>query len=164
MNSPDIYPHDIHVVPRFIIPQRNIVINSFTIEIKVIGMVVSKIYPHNIIEIYDLNEFLNYARYTPLFIYNPEVFSSPFLNENKIRSVTCHLIGVQFNNLSIILKYQKFWNPSDSSNPTMKNNPKDVIDAAMRLFIAKIENEFQAVKGNLQGEKSESIWDHFFNF
>lgn len=116
----------------------------------------------NVIEICDLNEFLKYARGAPLLIYDPEYFPSPFLNEQRIRSVNCYAICVNFQGLPVILKYHKSRKNSNLQGQKRGINPKDVIDASMRSFINQIETQFNAVKGSIPGEKKQSIWDDVF--
>lgn len=121
-----------------------------------------EIYTKNIIEIYDLKEFLEYAKTAPLVIYDPDFFSSPFIDERKIRCVNCYAVGVQFQRLSVILKYQKSRKNSNFQRNNKRDNPKDVIDSSMRAFINQIKTQFHAMKGFIHGEKKDSIWNEFF--
>ena len=122
----------------------------------------SEICTQPIIEIFDLNEFKKYAKKASLVIYNPEFFSSPFINEKKIKSITCYLIGVRFRNLFSILKYQKTWKNSAIRCDNEHKNPKDAIDSSMRTFIDQIKDQFHAINGIIYGEKTKSIWSTFY--
>lgn len=105
-----------------------------------------------IIELYDLKEFMEYAKEAPLFIYEPQFFSSPFNNETKMKSVTCYAIGVKFQDISIILKYQKNWEKADCLPNTERQNPKDVMDTSMQAFINQLKNQFHALRGKISGD------------
>ena len=119
-------------------------------------------YPNNIIELFDLTEFLRHAKNASLVIYDPIFFSSPFLNEQKIRCVNCYAIGVKFRDFPVTLKFQKTWNPSTMPRKNRPENPKTVIDTAMRTFINQIITQFNAIKGSIHGEKAKSIWNEYF--
>ena len=120
-----------------------------------------EIYTNQVIEIYDLKEFMKYAKTAPLAIYDPEFFSSPFIDERKIRCVNCYAIGVKFQGLSVILKYQKSRKNSHFPINSKRMPPKDVIDSSMRAFINELQSQVQAVKGTIHKEKQRSLWDDF---
>ncbi|MFX1295346.1 MAG: hypothetical protein ACFFD2_10920 [Promethearchaeota archaeon] len=120
-----------------------------------------EIYTNFIVEIYDLKEFLKYAKTAPLVIYDPEFFSSPFLDEKKIRCVNCYAIGVRFQGLPIILKYQKSRNNLHSQTTQKRENPKNVIDSSMRAFINQIKSKLHILKGSVHEEKKNSFWNDF---
>jgi hypothetical protein len=111
-----------------------------------------------------LKEFTKYAKKASLFIYEPEFFTSPFNNEMKIRSVTCYAIGVKFQEVSVILKYQKSWCNSRFHPNSEGHNPKDVIDASMRAFITQLETQFHALKGKLSRDNMMLLWQDFLEF
>jgi hypothetical protein len=112
----------------------------------------------SIVELYDWNEFLKYARRAPLLIYEPEFFPTPFLHEEKIRCVNCYAIGIKFENLPVILKYQKNQKGLQYRDRAEPENPKNIIDAAMRRFIHKITISLNAVKGKLNGGQEKFTW------
>lgn len=121
-------------------------------------MVHSENYSENVIELESLKEFMKYAKKASLCIYEPELFSSPFNNEIKIRSVSCYAIGVKFQAVSVILKYQKTWQNSQFPPNSEKLNPKDVIDSSMRIFINQLEHQFHALKGKLSRDNMMPLW------
>lgn len=115
-----------------------------------------------VIELYDIEQFLKYAKDASLVVYNTQLFSSPFLDENKIRQVNCYAIGVIFNGLRAILKHQKTWQNSKIPRNTQKRNPKDVIDTLMRKFVNQIKTELNGIEGNLLEGDSQPIWSGLF--
>ena len=124
----------------------------------------SESYTGNIIELESLEEFTKYAKKASLFIYEPEFFSSPFKNEIRIRSVTCYAIGVKFQEVSVILKYQKTWHNSYFRPNSERHNPKDVIDSSMRVFITQLETQFHALRGKLSRDNMMPLWRDFMEF
>ena len=120
-----------------------------------------EIYTNQVIEIYDLKEFMKYAKTAPLAIYDPEFFTSPFIDERKIRCVNCYAIGVKFQGLSVILMYQKSRKNSHFPNNRKRMNPKDIIDSSMRAFINELRSQIHAVKGTIHGDNQRSVWDDF---
>ncbi len=115
----------------------------------------------SIVELDDWNEFSKYARQAPLLIYEPEFFPTPFLHEEKIRCVNCYAIGIKFENLPVILKFQKNQKSLQHGKRAVPQNPKNLIDAAMRRFIHKITTSFNAVKGKLDGGQESITWGNF---
>ncbi|MDD1778771.1 MAG: hypothetical protein LUQ65_11460 [Candidatus Helarchaeota archaeon] len=124
----------------------------------------SENYAGNIIELDSLKEFTKYAKKATLFIYEPDFFSSPFKNEIRIRSVICYAIGVKFQDVSVILKYQKTWHNSHLSPNSERRNPKDVIDSSMRVFINQVETQFHALKGKLSRDNMRPVWRDFIEY
>ena len=118
--------------------------------------------PNNIIELFDLKEFLRHAKNASLVIYDPIFFSSPFQDENKIRCVNCYAIGVKFRDFPVTLKFQKTWKTPKMPIKESPENPKILIDSAMRRFINQLISQFNAIKGTIHGEKSKSIWRDYF--
>ena len=120
------------------------------------------LFNNQIIEIYELKEFLRHAKNAPLVIYDPVFFSSPFLDEHKIQCVTCYAIGVKFHKLPVTLKFQNTWKNINHLREKKHENPKSVIDTAMRTFINQLITQFNAIKGTVHGEKAKSIWHEYF--
>lgn len=114
-----------------------------------------------IIEIYEFEEFMKFAQTAPLIIYEPEFFSSPFLDEHKIRCVNCYAIGVRFQGLPTILKFQKNNRNTQIQPNSKREHPTDVINSSMRAFINEIKCQLNALKGSIHGEKKDSSWNDF---
>jgi len=114
-----------------------------------------------IVEIYEFEEFMKFAQTAPLIIYESEFFSSPFIDEHKIRSVNCYAIGVRFQGLPTILKYQKTIRNTQIHSYSNGEHPKDVIDSSMRVFINDLKCQLNALKGSIHGEKKDSSWNDF---
>ncbi len=114
------------------------------------------------VELFDVNEFSRYAKTAPLVLYNPQFFPSPFLNEKKIKCVDCYAVGVKFQKVSIILKYQESWKHINCRESRERGNPKDRIDSSMRTFIIKFKNEFHAIKGTVEGDRPDTLWNGFY--
>lgn len=115
-----------------------------------------------IIEIDDWDVFLKYAKEAPLFLYEPQLFSSPFINDEKIRCVNCYAIGIKLRDYPLILKYQKIWDKSDFQGNSNLNSPKDMINSVMQTFIENIKKQFHAIKGTIHAEKSNINWSDYF--
>ena len=115
-----------------------------------------------VIELYDMEQFLKYAKDASLVVYNTPLFSSPFLDEKKIREVNCYAIGVVYNGLPTILKYQKTWQNSKIPRNPQKRNPKEVIDTLMREFVTLIKTELNGIEGTLIEGESQPVWSEIF--
>ena len=114
-----------------------------------------------IIEIYEFEEFMKFAQNASLIIYESQFFSSPFLDEHKIRCVNCYAIGVRFQGLPTILKFQKNNKNTQIQSNSKREHPTDAIDSAMRSFINEIKYQLNALKGSIHGEKNDSSWNDF---
>jgi len=106
---------------------------------------------------------MKYAKTAPLFIYEPQFFSSPFNNETKMKSVICYAIGVKFQDISVILKYQKIWEKFDNQSKIKRQNPKDLIDSSIQAFIMQLKNKFHALRGKISGENMVP-WSDYLEF
>jgi hypothetical protein len=124
----------------------------------------SRNYIGTIIELDSLKEFTKHVKKASLLIYEPEFFPSPFNNETRIRSVTCYAIGVKFQGVSVILKYQKTWDNSQFHPNSERHNPKDVIDSSMKTFITQLETQWHAVKGKIGRDNLMPIWHDFIEY
>lgn len=110
-----------------------------------------------IVEIGEWEEFIKYAKTSKLFLYDPILFSTPFIDERKIRCVNCYAIGINFQGLPVILKFQKSQKNTSIKANFERKSPKDSINAEMRIFIEELKTRFQAIQGSIHWDGTKPV-------
>ena len=118
--------------------------------------------PNIIVEMFDFNEFIEHAKKASLILYEPQFFSSPFHNDEKIRSVNCYALGVDLQTYPVILKYQKSRKNTHFRANTELKSPKEVIHTSMCAFIDELKRLFHIVRGTIQTDRKETLWHDLF--